>query len=378
VLKVRIGDRLIAQGEPVFIVAEAGVNHNGKVDLGKKLIDVARVSGADAVKFQAFKVRKVVTKYAEKADYQKQTGLKESQYEMLKKLELASEDIKKLFDYAKRRKITFLASAFDEESVDLLDHLGVCAFKVASGEITNFPLLRYIAGKKKPIILSTGMSTYEEIEEALGTLRKSGAEEIVLLHCVTSYPARIEDANLRNIETLRNKFKLPVGFSDHTLSIAVPVAAAALGAVLIEKHFTLDKNLPGPDHKASLEPDQLKEMIAAVRDVEKALGTGKRKLTRDEEKIKNLVRRSVVARVNIRRGEVITKSMLDTKRPGTGMDPRNMDLIIGRRAKRKIARDEQIAFEQLVDDAKKGFHRENKVVDQTGTGSKSKHITEWR
>jgi N-acetylneuraminate synthase/N,N'-diacetyllegionaminate synthase len=367
VFKVRIGDRVIGEGEPVFIVAEAGVNHNGKVDLGKKLVDVAKVSGADAVKFQTFKVQKVVTKYAEKADYQTQTGLKESQYEMLKKLELAFEDIKKLFDYAERRKITFLSSAFDEESVDLLDHLGVYAFKIASGEITNFPLLRYIAGKKKPIILSTGMSTYEEIEEALGTLRKSGAKKIVLLHCITSYPARIKDANLRTIETLRNRFKLPVGFSDHTLSIAVPVAAAALGAVLIEKHFTLDKNLPGPDHKASLEPNQLKEMIAAVRDVEKALGTGKRKLTKDEEKIKNLVRRSVVARVNIPKGEVITESMLDTKRPGTGIDPRNMDLIIGRRAKMKIARDEQIAFEQLVEDAKKGFHRENKVVDQTRT-----------
>lgn len=359
-LKVRIGDRMIGQREPVFIVAEAGVNHNGKVGLAEKLVDVAKVSGADAVKFQTFRVCKVVTKYAEKADYQKQTGAKESQYEMLKKLELASEDIKKLFDYAKRTKITFLSSAFDEESVDLLDHLGVSAFKVASGEITNFPLLRYIAEKKKPIILSTGMSTYEEIDEALSTLRKSGAEEIVLLHCVTSYPARIEDANLRNIETLRNKFKLPVGFSDHTLSIAVPVAAAALGAVLIEKHFTLDKNLPGPDHKASLEPGQLKEMIAAVRETEKALGTGKRKLTKDEEKIKNLVRRSVVARVNIPRGEVITESMLDTKRPGNGIDPRNMDLIIGRMAKRKIARDEQIAFEQLVENAGRGFQGKSK------------------
>jgi N-acetylneuraminate synthase/N,N'-diacetyllegionaminate synthase len=264
-----------------------------------------------------------------------------------------------LFNHAKKKNIIFLSSPFDKDSVDLLDNLGVPAFKVASGEITNFPLLRYIAGKKKPIILSTGMSTIEEIEDAVNTLGKSGAKDVVLLHCVTSYPARIEDANLRTIVTLRNKFKLPVGFSDHTLSIAVPVAAAALGAVLIEKHFTLDKNLPGPDHRTSLGPDQLRDMIAAIRDVEKALGTGRRKLTKDEEKIKNLVRRSVVARVNIARGEVITESMLDIKRPGTGIDPRHMNLIVGKRARRNIARDEQIAFEELDGNARKGVNRKS-------------------
>lgn len=345
--KVKIGHRLIGEGEPVFIVAEAGVNHNGKVGLGKKLVDAAKFSGADAVKFQTFRVQKIVTKYAEKADYQKQAGRRESQYEMLRKLELSFEDIKRLFDYAKQRGIIFLSSAFDEESVDLLDQLGVCAFKVASGEITNLPLLRYVAEKKKPVILSTGMSTYEEVEEALGTLRKSGAKEIVLLHCITSYPARVEDANLRTIETLRNRFKLPVGFSDHTQSIVVPVVAATLGAVLIEKHFTISKDLPGPDHRASLEPSKFKEMVTAIREVEKSLGNGEKKLTADEEEIKKAVRRSIVARVRIPKGTVIREDMLDFKRPGTGLRPGDLGRVVGKKAKKGIEADELITLEKL-------------------------------
>jgi N-acetylneuraminate synthase/N,N'-diacetyllegionaminate synthase len=347
VFKVRIGDRLIGQGEPVFIVAEAGVNHNGKVGLAKKLIDTAKVSGADAVKFQTFKTHKVVTKYAEKAHYQKQIHLKESQYDMIKKLELAFEDTKKLFDYAERRKITFLSSAFDEESVDLLDCLGVGAFKVASGEITNFPLLRYIAQKKKPVILSTGMSTYEEIQEALDTLRKDGAKEIVVLHCVTSYPARIEDANLRTIETLRNRFRLPVGFSDHTLSTTVPAVAVALGSVLIEKHFTLSKELPGPDHRASLEPSEFKHMVSTIREAERALGDGVKRLTAEEEEIRKVARRSIVARVRIPIGTTLREDMLDFKRPGIGLEPKHINQVIGKKAKKDIAPDELITFEKL-------------------------------
>jgi N,N'-diacetyllegionaminate synthase len=347
VFKVRIEDRLIGQGEPVFIVAEAGVNHNGKVELGKKLVDAAKVSGADAVKFQTFRVHKVVTRYAEKADYQKRAGPKESQYEMLRKLELSSQDIKKLFDYAKQRHIIFLSSAFDEESVDLLDRLGVCAFKVASGEITDFPLLRYIAEKKKPVILSTGMSTYEEVKEALATLRKGGIKEIVLLHCITSYPARIEESNLRTIETLRNRFRLPVGFSDHTESIAVPVAAAALGAVVIEKHFTLSKNLPGPDHRASVEPSEFKQMVTAIREVEKSLGDGEKRLTAEEKEIKKAARRSIVARVRIPNGTVIREDMLDFKRPGTGLRPGELGKVVGKKAKKSIEADELITFDKL-------------------------------
>lgn len=347
--KVKIEDKLVGDGEPVFIVAEAGVNHNGDVDLGKKLIDVAKDAETDAVKFQAFKAENVVTKYAEKARYQKETtGPNKSQYNMIKRLELKGEEFRELYNYAKKNNIIFLSSAFDKESVDLLHDLGVPAFKVPSGEITNFPLLRYIAEKKKPIILSTGMSTIGEIEEALEVIREKGVEDIVLLHCVTSYPAKIEDVNLRVIEALRRRFKLPVGFSDHTLGITIPIAAAALGAVLVEKHFTLDRTLPGPDHRASLEPDELRDMIRAIRDVEKALGDGIKKPTEDEERIKKVVRRSIVAKMRIPKGAVITEDMLDLKRPGVGIEPKYLNEIIGKRAKKDIKPDELITFDKLV------------------------------
>jgi N-acetylneuraminate synthase/N,N'-diacetyllegionaminate synthase len=346
--KIKIDCKLVGDGEPVFVVAEAGVNHNGSIVLAKKLVDAAKNAGADAVKFQTFKTEKVVTEYAKKADYQKSAGSNESQYEMLRKLELKNERFTELFDYAKKKGIIFLSSAFDKESVDLLNNLGVLAFKIASGEITNFPLLRYIAGKKKPIILSTGMSTIHEISEALKIIRKEGVQDIILLHCVTSYPARKEDINLRVIETLRRKFKLPIGFSDHTLGPVVSIAAVALGAVLIEKHFTLDRNLSGPDHSMSMQPNELKEMIAAIHEAKKALGTGAKRLTEDEKKIKKLARRSVVARVSIRKGTIITESMLDTKRPGTGIDPRRMNLIIGKRTRQDIARDELITLKKLA------------------------------
>ena len=347
--KVKIEDKLVGDGEPVFIVAEAGVNHNGDVDLGKKLIDIAKDAETDAVKFQAFKAENVVTKYAEKARYQKETtGPNKSQYNMIKRLELKCEEFRELYDYAKKNNIIFLSSTFDKESVDLLDDLGVPAFKVASGEITNFPLLRYIAEKKKPIILSTGMSTIGEIEEALEVIREKGVEDIVLLHCVTSYPAKIEDVNLRVIEALRRRFKLPVGFSDHTLGITIPIAAAALGAVLVEKHFTLDRTLPGPDHRASLEPDELKDMIRAIRDVEKALGDGIKKPTKDEERIKKVVRRSIVAKMRIPKGTVLTEDMLNLKRPGVGIEPKYLNEIIGKRAKKDIKPDELITFDKLV------------------------------
>lgn len=347
--KVKIEHKSVGYGEPVFIVAEAGVNHNGDVDLGKKLIDAAKDAETDAVKFQAFKAENLVTKYAEKARYQKATtGPNESQYNMIKKLELKAEEFRELYDYAKKKNIIFLSSTVDKESVDLLGNLGVPAFKVASGEITNFPLLRYIAGKKKPVILSTGMSTLDEIEDALEVIRQKGVQDIVLLHCVTSYPAKIEDVNLRVIETLRHRFKLPVGFSDHTLGITASIASAALGAVLIEKHFTLDTSLPGPDHKASLEPDELKEMVRAIRDVEKALGDGIRKLTEDEERIKKVARRSIVAKVRIPKGTIITEDMLDLKRPGVGIEPKYLNDIIGKRAKKDITPDELVTFEKLA------------------------------
>ena len=345
--RIRIGNLYIGKGAPCFIIAEAGVNHNGDVSLAKKLIDAAKEAGADAVKFQTFKAEAVVTREAKKAGYQRETtGGEESQFEMIKKLELSERDFGALFDYAREKELIFLSSPFDRGSVDLLAGLGVPAFKIASGEITNFPLLKHIAGKRKPIILSSGMSTLEEIEEALGVIRKEGAEEIVLLHCVTSYPAKVEDTNLRAMETLRQAFKLPVGMSDHTVGITIPIAAVALGACVIEKHFTLDKGLQGPDHRASLEPDELKQMVKAIRDVERAFGDGIKRPTKGEEREK-AARRSIVAKVTIPRGTIIREEMLDIKRPGAGIEPKYLAEISGARAKVDIEEDEVFTWEKL-------------------------------
>jgi len=343
---VKIGDGLIGDGSPCFIIAEAGVNHNGDVNLAKKLIDAAKKARADAVKFQTFKAENVVTKNAEKADYQKETTGRGSQYEMIKKLELSEDDFRELAEYARERNITFLSSPFCKESVDLLDEIGVPAFKIASGEITNFPLLKHVSSKGKPIILSTGMATLGEIEEALKAIRSGGVKDIILLHCVTSYPAKIEDVNLKAIQTLKCAFKLPVGFSDHTMGIAIPVAAVALGACVIEKHLTLDRKMLGPDHKASLEPHEFKEMVKAIRNAEKALGDGIKKPT-EEERIKKVARRSIVAKVSIPKGAVITTDMLDAKRPGTGISPKYMDIIVGRVARVNIKRGEIISWKMI-------------------------------
>lgn len=346
-ISVKIADKIIGEGEPCFIIAEAGVNHNGDIELAKELIDAARNARADAVKFQTFKAEKVVTQNAEKAEYQKETTEKGSQYEMIKKLELTEEDFNDLADYAKKKNIVFLSSPFDKESVDLLDEINVPVFKVASGEITNFPLLTHIAKKEKPIILSTGMTTLGEVEEALNVIRSEGVKDTILLHCVSDYPAKMKDVNLRAMETLKRAFKLPVGFSDHTLGITVPIAAVALGACVMEKHFTLDKNLPGPDHKASLEPNELKEMVKAIRDVEKALGDGIKRPTKNEDDVKRVVRRSIVARVDIPDGTIITGDMIEVKRPGTGIEPKYMKMVVGKRAKVNIKKDDLIIWNEL-------------------------------
>ncbi len=253
--------------------------------------------------------------------------------------------MRELFTYAQKKGIIFLSSPFDKGSVDLLDRLGVPAFKIGSGEITNFPLLKYIAAKKKPIILSTGMSTLDEVGEALEVIREEGVKEIILLHCVSCYPAKIEDTNLKAMETLRQAFKLPVGLSDHSLGITIPIAAVALGACVIEKHFTLDKNLPGPDHKASLEPEELKAMVKAIRDVEKALGDGIKQPTPEEEEIKKVARRSIVARVDIPAGTIITEDMLAIKRPGTGMSAEDHEPDHGEKGKENIKSGELITFD---------------------------------
>jgi N-acetylneuraminate synthase/N,N'-diacetyllegionaminate synthase len=345
--KVRIGNRIVGDGENVFVIAEAGVNHNGNLNIAKKLVDVAKDAGADAIKFQVYKTERIVTKDAKRPEYQKKAGISNSQFDLLKKLELKVRDVEELYLYAKGKDIIFLASAFDVESVDLLDKIGVSAFKVASGEITNFPLLQYIAQKRKPIIISTGMSTINEIEDAISIFTKRLVEDVILLHCVTSYPARVEFVNLRAIEFLKQHFDFPVGFSDHTLSTIIPIAAVSIGAVLIEKHLTLNRSMQGPDHRASLEPDEFKKMIDDIRIIEKALGyAGQRSY--EEEEIKKLVRRSIVAKIFITKGTIITEDMLDFKRPGTGIAPKYLVEIIGKCAKADIAPDELVTFEKLT------------------------------
>ena len=345
---VKISGRYISEGFPCFIIAEAGVNHNGEIRLAEKLIDAAVKAGADAVKFQTFKTDALVAQGAEKARYQQETtGKTENQYEMLKKLEFKPADFKKLADYCRQKRIIFLSTPFDEKSVDLLQNLKVPAFKIPSGEITNLPLLTHIARKKKPVILSTGMSLSKEIKTAVALLQKEGSGNIVLLHCVSAYPARPEDINLRYMATLKRTFKLPVGFSDHTLGIAVPTAAAALGACVIEKHFTLDKAMPGPDHRASLEPDELTAMVTAIRTIEKALGDGKRRLSTEEKNIKKAARKSLVAAVDIPAGTSIKKEMLAIKRPGSGIEPGMIDKVIGKKTKTVIKRDELLRMAKL-------------------------------
>ena len=345
---VRIGERLVGEGEPCLIIAEAGVNHNGDFVLAKNLIDAAHEAGADAVKFQAFRAEEVATALANKALYQKETtGADESQLDMLKRLELTGNEFAELAEYSRGKGLMFLATPFDRQSVDLLDKLAVPAFKIASGEITNFPLLRHIARKKKPVILSTGMATLDEIGESLKIIRNEGQEEIILLHCVSCYPAQIADMNLTAMQTLKLTFGLPVGLSDHTIGVTIPAAAAALGACVIEKHFTLDKNLSGPDHRASLEPDELRQMVQAIRDVEKALGNGVVKPTPEEEANRKAARRSIVARVDIPRGTVIAEDMLEVKRPGDGIEPGNLHKIIGKKANINIRPNELITFTKL-------------------------------
>ncbi len=328
-----------------FIIAEAGVNHNGSIELAKKLIDVAVEAGADAVKFQTFKAEKVISKFAQKAEYQKKTtDSQESQLEMVKKLELSFENFVELKKYCDERNIIFLSTPFDIESARFLYELGLEIFKIPSGEITNYLLLREIGSFNKKIILSTGMADLGEIEDAIDLLVASGTirENITLLHCTTEYPAPIEEVNLKAILTLKEAFKLPVGYSDHTPGIEITIAAVAMGATVIEKHFTLDKNLPGPDHKSSLEPDELKLMVKAIRNVEKALGNGIKKPSPSELKNRDVARKSIVAARKIKKGEIFTEENLTVKRPGTGISPMRWKEIIGKMANRDYEEDEVI------------------------------------
>jgi len=323
--------------DSVLIIAEAGVNHNGSVELAKKLIDKAVFAGADAVKFQTFKAKNVASKNAPKADYQKQTtNSKESQFDMIKKLELDERAHKELITYCKEVNIMFLSTPFDLESVDLLNELGLQIFKIPSGEITNLPYLRHIGSLNKKVILSTGMSDLKEIGEAIKILTNAGTlkENITVLHANTMYPTPMEDVNLRAMQTIQDKFNVAVGYSDHTLGIEVDIAAVAMGATIIEKHFTLDKTMDGPDHKSSITPNELKAMVSSIRNIEKALGSSIKKPSKSEKLNITMARKSIVASKSIKKGELFTEKNITTKRPGTGISPMEWDSIIGKVAKR--------------------------------------------
>ena len=329
----------------VLIVAEAGVNHNGDMALARKLIDVAAQSGADLVKFQTFRADQLVTPQAGKADYQaRNTDARESQLAMLRRLELSPEMHEALIRHCQASGIGFFSTGFDPDSVDLLARLGLERFKIPSGEITNLPYLRHVGRYAKDIILSTGMATLGEIESALEVLEQSGTAlgRITVLHCTTNYPTPMIDVNLRAMLSIRDAFGVAVGYSDHTSGFEVAIAAVALGATVIEKHFTLDRDLPGPDQKASLEPGELRTMVAAIRNVEQALGDGVKRLTAGEVRNRRVVRRSLVAACAIRGGDAFSESNVAIKRPGTGMSPMRWDEVMGRKAPRDYVPNEPI------------------------------------
>ncbi|HKM13024.1 MAG TPA: N-acetylneuraminate synthase [Bacteroidales bacterium] len=330
----------------VKIIAEAGVNHNGSLGLAKLLVDKAVEAGADIVKFQTFKSEKMVSKSAKQAEYQQKNIGKSSgsQLDMLKKLELSQEDHQELMAYCKEKGIRFLSTAFDMDSVDFLHSLKLGLWKIPSGEVTNYPYLRKIAQYSEPVIISTGMCEISDIEYAIKVLIKNGLsiDNITILHCNTEYPTPYKDVNLKAMLTIGDKFGVSIGYSDHTEGIEVPIAAVALGATVIEKHFTLDKNMEGPDHKASLEPNELKAMISAIRNIEQALGTGHKSISESERKNMEAARKSIVAACPIKKGELFTEENLTVKRPGTGISPMRWNEVIGLTAKRDFLEDQLI------------------------------------
>ena len=327
----------------ITIIAEAGVNHNGSLKLAKQMIDEAAKAGADYIKFQTFKPEKLVSKYAQKADYQKKTtGNNESQLQMLEKLALSYDDFVELKKYCEQIGIGFLSTPFDEDSIRFLDSLDMDFWKIPSGEITNYPYLVQIAQTGRDIVLSTGMCEMDEIADAMKVLKENGAGNISLLHCNTEYPTPYEDVNLLAMKQMRTAFKKQVGYSDHTVGIEVPIAAVALGAEIIEKHFTLDKNMEGPDHKASLEPLELSQMICSIRHIEKSLGDGNKKRTSSEQHNIAAARKSIVAKCAISKGDIFTEANLTVKRPGNGISPMRWKELIGTKAQRDYVEDEII------------------------------------
>ena len=326
----------------VYIIAEAGVNHNGSFELACKMADVAKASGVDCIKFQTFKAENLVSHTAKKAEYQKAATGDTSQQDMLKKLELSYDEFTSLKKYCEKIGIDFLSTPFDFESVDFLADLGMPFWKIPSGEVTNLPYLLALAKTKIPVVMSTGMCSMEEIGDAISVLKENGVEDIKLLHCNTEYPTPYEDVNLNAMQTMRDAFGLPVGYSDHTKGIEVPVASVALGAVIIEKHFTLDRNMEGPDHKASLEPDELTAMVQSIRHIESALGSAEKKPSPSEMKNMAVARKSIVAKKHISAGEVLSEENITVKRPGNGINPMKWFDILGTKASRDFEEDELI------------------------------------
>lgn len=345
---IRIGNRLVGEGEPVFIIAEAGVNHNGDLDLGKKLIDVAKEAGADAVKFQTFKAENLNTKTAPKATYHiETTGSEQSWFDLLKTQELDRQAHEVLIRYCQNVGIMFLSTPYDEESADLLEELDVPALKVSSTDANNIPFLQHLARKRRPIILSTAMCTLEEVRKSVGAIQNENCRDLILLHCTANYPAKLEDTNLKAMLTLKKEFNVLVGYSDHTSDYINPIAAVALGAVVYEKHFTLNENLPGPDHRSSLNPEQLKQLVRDIRCTEKALGSFVKDPTESERENRQKLRKSIVAEVDIPAGIVITRGMIAVKRPGTGLAPTAINSVIGKRTRVFLEKDAIIQPEHL-------------------------------
>jgi N,N'-diacetyllegionaminate synthase len=345
---MQIGSRFVGDGAPCFVIGEAGVNHNGEIDLARRLVDAAVNAGADAVKFQSFRADSLAASDAPKAAYQlASTGSETSQWDMLHELELSEADHEEISAYAKQRGIIFCSTPFDLESVDLLERLGVPLFKVSSGDLTHLPLLRRLGRTDKPTILSTGMADLDEVGAAIGTLREAGARDIALLHCVTEYPAPSSEANLRAMASMRERYHVPVGYSDHTTGLEVAVAAVALGACILEKHLTLDRAMPGPDHRASLEPHEFRNLVQQVRSVESALGDGVKRPGPSEIANQVIGRRGIFAAVAIGKGTILTADMLVCKRPADGIPASAFDAVVGRRSSVDLRAGQKLSWECL-------------------------------
>lgn len=327
----------------VYIIAEAGVNHNGRLDLALKLCDAAKEAGVDAVKFQTWKTEKIVTKSAAKAAYQEEnTGCDQSQFEMLKELELSYSDFEKINDYCKKIGVQFLSTPDEEESLDFLCSMNLPFVKIGSGEVTNIPYLRVIGSKHQKVVISTGMSTLADVEKAYNTLMKSGAKEVAMLHCTTNYPCPYEEVNLQAMQTMKAAFKCQVGYSDHTMGIEVPIAAVAMGAEIIEKHFTLDRTMDGPDHQASLEPQELKQMVKSIRNIEQSMGDGIKRPNASEQKNAEVVLKRIIAKEPIKKGDILSENNLTLLRSSDGIPAKFWDLVVNRLARRDYQIDEPI------------------------------------